>query len=105
ENNEDGSVLLTVSGAEMRDFLYGVRPAKAHSPAFSTADLVEDERRRPRPWIAQTYFSGGRIGYDVEGFPPEQIITDALNQFEQYLALLHTEETSLYIGAPDPAAS
>ena len=105
ENNEDGSVLLTVSGAEMRDFLYGVRPARAHSPAFSTADLVEDERRRPRPWIAQTYFSGGRIGYDVEGFPPEQIITDALNQFEQYLALLHTEETSLYIGAPDPAAS
>src|SRR5690606_13643467 len=59
ENNEDGSVLLTVSGAEMRDFLYGVRPARAHSPAFSTADLVEDERRRPRPWIAQTYFSGG----------------------------------------------
>jgi hypothetical protein len=86
----------------MRDFLYGVRPARAHAPAFSTVDLMGDERR-PRGWIAQTYFSGGRIGYDVHGFPRQQIISDALNQYEQYLALLHTEETSLYLGAPDPA--
>ena len=101
----EGSALLTVSGAEMRDFLYGVRPARSHSPAFSSVDLMGDERGEARTWIAQTYFSGGRIGYDIDGFPKEQIIRDALNQYEQYLALLHTKETSLYVGAPDPAAS
>jgi choline/glycine/proline betaine transport protein len=104
-DEEEGSAVLTVSGAEMRDFIYGVRPARAHAPAFSTADLVDSERRRPRAWIAQTYFSGGRIGYDIHGFPRDQVINDALNQFEQYLALLHTKETSLYVGAPDPASS
>jgi choline/glycine/proline betaine transport protein len=101
-HDEEDGVLLTVSGGETRDFVYGVRPVRGHAPAFSTAELVVTERRKPT-WIAQTYFSGGRIGYDLHGFPKDQIISDALNQYEQYLALQHSKEASLYLGAPDPA--
>jgi len=98
---EDGAVVLTVVATGVRSFVYGVRPAKEPIVAFSPSDVIGTERRRPYSWLARTEFSDGSLGYDILGLQRGQIIDDALNQYEQYRALVQSAAASLFVRSPD----
>lgn len=99
--DEAGAVILTVPADSMRNFVYGVRPTREMTVAFSTSDLMGAERRRPYMWLARTEFSDGSRGYDVTGLQREQIIDDALNQYRQYRALTQSTAASIFVRSPD----
>lgn len=100
---DSGGVGLTVSAEGVRNFYYGVRPIREYTPAFSAAELMGRDGERPHVWLAKTFFSDGSRGYDIRGLTHQQIIEDALNQYEQYRALTQSSEASIFIGSPDPA--
>jgi choline/glycine/proline betaine transport protein len=96
-NEETGSVTLSAPAEGVRDFVYGVQPARHRLPAFSAFEAARMDTRQE----ARTFFSDGSRGYDVMGMTREQIIADVLVQFERYLALVQTPEASLVAGAPE----
>ncbi|MGQ4273721.1 BCCT family transporter [Terrihabitans sp. B22-R8] len=100
--HEEGRLSLTVVATGVRNFVYGVEPVREHTLALSTAELIGPERRRAQAWTAQTSFSDNSLGYDIMGLTREQIIDDALNQYEQYRALMQSNESALFITSPDP---
>jgi len=94
----EGETVSLVSPAEgLRDFVYGVQPASHKLPAFSAFEATNMELRHE----ARTFFSDGSKGYDVMGMSKDQIIADVLAQFEHYLALMSSVETTLVVGAPE----
>ena len=97
-----GAVILTVPAENVRNFVYGVRPVRELTAAFSASDLMGAERRRPYVWVARTEFSDGSIGYDIMGLQRDQIIDDALRQYEQYRTLFQSKEASIFLKSPDP---
>ena len=94
---ENGSVSLVSPAEGMRDFVYGVQPATHRLPAFSAFEAGKLELRHE----ARTFFSDGSRGYDVMGMSKDQIIADVLVQFERYLALVTSHETTLVLAAPE----
>jgi choline/glycine/proline betaine transport protein len=100
---EDDRVSLTVAATGVRPFVYGVEAVREQTLALSTAELIGPERRRAQVWTARTFFSDGSLGYDVFGLTREQIIGDAISQYEQYRALVQSDETALFIAAPEPS--
>ncbi|MFC5387351.1 BCCT family transporter [Aquamicrobium segne] len=94
----DGDSLSLVSPAEgLRDFVYGIQPASHKLPAFTAFEATNMEMRHE----ARTFFSDGSKGYDVMGMSREQIIADVLGQFEHYLAMMSSLETTLVVEAPE----
>src|SRR5690606_28358537 len=57
--DDAGAAILTVTAENTRNFVYGVRPGRELTAAFSTSDLMGSERRRPYAWVARTEFSDG----------------------------------------------
>jgi len=94
---EDDSVSLVSPVEGLRDFVYGVQPASHKLPAFSALEASNMELR----YEARTFFSDGSKGYDVMGMSKDQLITDVLAQFEHYLALMSSLETTLVVEAPE----
>ncbi|WP_246050449.1 BCCT family transporter [Asticcacaulis tiandongensis] len=94
---ENGTVTLISAAEGMRDFVYGVQLASHKLPAFSASEASNMGMR----YEARTFFSDGSSGYDVMGMSREQIITDVLVQFERYLALVSSHETTLVLEAPE----
>jgi len=95
--NGDPSAFLTVPAGDVRDFVYGVRPAAYRLPAFSALEATRGDVR----FEARTFFSDGSRGYDLMGMTPEQIIEDVLAQFDRYLQLVHSPEALLVVAAPE----
>ena len=96
-NVDNGSVSLVSPAEGMRDFIYGVQPATHKLPAFSAYEAGRLELRHE----ARTFFSDGSRGYDIMGMSKDQIIADVLAQFERYLALVTSHETTLVLTAPE----
>ena len=94
---QEEAVTLISPADGMRDFAYGVKLTSHNLPAFSAGDATHMERR----FEARTFFSDGSKGYDVMGMTQDQIIADVLVQFERYLALVVSTETSLVLQAPE----
>ncbi|MCO5732517.1 BCCT family transporter [Rhizobium sp. SSA_523] len=94
---QEHTVSLTVPAEGVRDFVYGVQPARFRLPAFSALEATRQEHRSE----ARTYFSDGSRGYDVMGMGRDQIIADVLVQFDRYLQVVQMPETSLVLGAPE----
>ncbi|MEO9336632.1 BCCT family transporter [Mesorhizobium sp. SB112] len=96
-NDETGAVSLTAPADDVRNFSYGVQRAEHKLPAFSAFEAAKMELR----YEARTFFSDGSRGYDIMGMSEDQIINDVLVQFERYLALTQSTETSLVTAAPE----
>lgn len=98
----EGDSISLVSAAEgVRDFVYGVQPASHKLPAFSAYEAAKMGSR----YEARTFFSDGSKGYDVMGMSKDQIIADVLVQFEHYLSLISSRETTLLLEAPEHGQS
>jgi choline/glycine/proline betaine transport protein len=97
QDGETGAVALTVAAEGVRDFVYGVEIAEHKLPAFTAHEAARMGLR----YEARTYFSDGSRGYDIMGLSERQIIDDVLRQFEGYLALVQSPETSLVTTAPE----
>ncbi|NQZ00818.1 MAG: BCCT family transporter [Bdellovibrionales bacterium] len=76
------SVKLVVSKDELEDFSYEVRLQTSDSPSY--ADSSNDSYAR-----AEVYLIQGGQGYDVYGYSKDQIIADAITQYEKHLHYLH----------------
>ncbi|WP_338150895.1 BCCT family transporter [Neoroseomonas soli] len=96
-NEETGAVLLTSPAEGVRDFVYGVQRSDHKLPAFFAFEATSPELRHE----ARTFFSDGSHGYDVMGLSKDQIIADVLAQFERYLAIVQSLETTLVARAPE----
>lgn len=103
EQNED-QVALVISSEGARDFVYGVGLTSGPLPGFVLRGVDIKENAPKKFWMATTYFSDGRRGYNVMGYTQDQLIGDALDQFDLYGQLVQNPESELYITSPEPAS-
>ena len=102
---EAASVRLTIPMAELRDFVYGVRPVRRKLPGFMLTEVAQDEERR-HVVEPVTFFADGRQGYDIQYLRGEELIADILRHYERYLSVSADRRTQLLNRAPghtDPA--
>jgi choline/glycine/proline betaine transport protein len=97
QDGQTGAASLVSPAEGVRDFVYGVQMVEHKMPAFSAAEAARMEKR----YEARTFFSDGSRGYDIMGMRKEQIIADVLAQFERYLVLVQSTDTSLVAAAPE----
>ena len=98
---ESGDVILVVPAEETRDFIYGVKVASESLPGFVLRSLQEKASSQRRFWMALTHFVDGRRGYNVMGYTKDQIISDAVNQYDLYRQVARSPQTRLYMTSPD----
>ncbi|MBD0414768.1 BCCT family transporter [Oryzicola mucosus] len=96
-NAEAETVSLNAPAEDFRNFIYGVQRKGHKLPAFSVFEAVKMDQR----YEAKTFFSDGSKGYDIMGMSREQIISDVLFQYERYLNIVQSEQTSLVVTAPE----
>ena len=102
EGGDAGSVRLSIPIAELRDFVYGVRPVKRKLPGFMLTE-VTDEANNVRRHVVEpmTFFADGREGYDIQYLRQEELIADILRNYERYLSLNADKRTVLLNRAPE----
>lgn len=83
ESDEKSYIALTVNEAHKHSFSYGIRCEKV--------GLEEDNTN----FDPMTYFSDGRLGYDVKFMHQDELITDILRQYELYLSLSKDKSNDL----------
>ena len=79
---EVNKVMLTINKDDLEDFSYGVHLRRYAVPSY--ADEENDGYYR-----AEVFLSQGGQRYDVLGYTEQQIIADALTQYERHLHFLH----------------
>lgn len=97
-----GAVQLRIPMAELRDFVYGVRPVRRKLPMFMLAG-AEDENPRSHVVEPITFFADGRQGYDLQYLRREEVIADILRHYERYLSTSADRRTHLLNRAPSHA--
>jgi choline/glycine/proline betaine transport protein len=81
--DENGrSVRLVVNKDDLEDFSYEVRLQTTDSPSYADSDGDSYAR-------AEVYLRQGGQGYDVYGYSKDQIIADAITQYEKHLHYLY----------------
>ncbi|MEJ2795589.1 BCCT family transporter [Iodobacter sp. LRB] len=99
-HGEGGAVSLVVPQANLRDFVYGVRPLKQPVATFALRDASLPMSSRPHHYVPITFFEDGRQGYDVQYMIQQELIADVLKQYERYLSLVQNQDTHLLNSAP-----
>lgn len=101
EGADAGTVRLVVPIAELRDFVYGVRPVSRKLPGFMLTEVTDDPANGRRHVVEPiTFFADGREGYDVQYLRHEELIADILRNYERYLSLNADKRTMLLNRAP-----
>lgn len=96
-DRENETVYLISPAEDVRNFIYGVQ-RKAHKlPAFSAYEAARMDHR----YEARTFFSDGSHGYNIMGMSHDQIISDVLAQYERYVNIVRSKETTLVVVAPE----
>ncbi|GHC70295.1 BCCT family transporter [Limoniibacter endophyticus] len=96
-DTENETVYLTSPAEDFRNFIYGVQRKEHKLPAFSAYEAAKMDHR----YEARTFFSDGSRGYDIMGMSQEQIIADVLAQYERYLNIVRSNDTTLMVVAPE----
>lgn len=99
QDDNDGSIRLTVPHDGLRDFVYGVRPVRKTLPPFLVRNAAEPDAQA-HVYEPVTFFEDGREGYDIEYLRSEEVIADILRQYERYLSLNADQRTHLLSRAP-----
>ena len=96
-----GAVQLHIPIAELRDFVYGVRPVKRKLPGFILTEVTDEEENARRHVVEpMTFFADGREGYDIQYLRPQELIADILRNYERYLSLSADKRNLLLNRAP-----
>ncbi|WP_087016463.1 BCCT family transporter [Thaumasiovibrio subtropicus] len=86
EKLSEQRVRLVVRKDEAEDFAYGIRLQQFVVPCYANDEETESQEEYYR---AEVYLLQGGQQYDVLGYTKEQIIADALTQYERHLHFLH----------------
>ncbi|MNY49490.1 High-affinity choline transport protein [compost metagenome] len=101
QDGNAGAVQLTIPIAELRDFVYGVRPVKRKLPGFILTEVTDEEENTRRHVVEpMTFFADGREGYDIQYLRPQELIADILRNYERYLSLSADKRNLLLNRAP-----
>ena len=101
DGDDAGTVRLVIPAAQLRDFVYGVRPVKRKLPGFMLTEVTDDEENARRHVVEPiTFFADGREGYDIQYLRQEELIADILRNYERYLSLNADRRTTLLNRAP-----
>ena len=101
EGPDAGTVRLVISVAQLRDFVYGVRPVQRKLPGFMLTEVTDDQENVRRHVVEPiTFFADGREGYDIQYLRQEELIADILRNYERYLSLNADQRTTLLNRAP-----
>lgn len=104
EGADAGSVRLVIGIAQLRDFVYGVRPVSRKLPGFMLTEVTDEQANAQRHVVEPiTFFADGREGYDVQYLRHEELIADILRNYERYLSLNADQRTTLLNRAPGHA--
>ncbi|CAN0554700.1 unnamed protein product [Ectocarpus sp. 12 AP-2014] len=82
ERSNIDSIVLKVEKEEAEDFYYEINVRKYEVPEYS---IVSNEKF----YRAEVFLLSGGQGYDVFGYTKQQIIADALTQYEKHVHFLH----------------
>jgi choline/glycine/proline betaine transport protein len=90
-------ISIRIPFQNMKDFTYSVR---AHAQEVS--DMVIEDDNTPdldseKYYIPFTYFEDGRLGYDIQYFFKDEIISDVLKQYERYMCIASDQENHLIV--------
>lgn len=99
EKCSDSRVRMVVRKDEVEDFAYGIRLQEFAMPTYASEEESEEQAAYYRAEVS--LLQGGQQ-YDVLGYTKEQIIADALSQYERHLHFLHLASSE---DAPDLPAS
>jgi choline/glycine/proline betaine transport protein len=96
-NEKPMEVEITIKHEVIEDFTYGVR---CESKLIS--DFLVKEENLPgidvnKTYIPKTYFGDNRMGYNIEYFNKNEIIADALKQYERFLELSSDVKNEMFI--------
>ena len=101
QGDDAGSVRLVIPIAELRDFVYGVRPVKRKLPGFILTEVTDEDANARRHVVEPlTFFADGREGYDIQYLRQEELIADILRNYERYLSLSADQRNLLLNRAP-----
>jgi choline/glycine/proline betaine transport protein len=87
---------LTIKHEQLEDFTYGVR---SESKIISEFLMNEDNipgLDRNKTYIPKTYFGDNRVGYNIEYFNKNEVIADALKQYERFIQLSSEVKNELF---------
>lgn len=79
----DDYIELAVKKGEFDDFKYGIKARR-----FTVPDFVPDEK--DAYCRAEVFLLNGGQDYDIYGFNKEQILSDAISQYEKHFQYLHS---------------
>ena len=87
---EENLIRLTAGQGEEFDFLYEIKLREYSLPSVAFPELPTKKSER-NYWRAEVTLLEGAQQYDVAGYSKEELMSDILTQFENYLHLLHTD--------------
>lgn len=95
-NEKPTDISLTIKHDLLEDFTYGVR-----SESKMISDFLVNEENIPgiegnKTYIPKTYFGDNRIGYNIEYFNKNEVIADALKQYERFIQLSSEVKNELF---------
>ncbi len=88
-------VYLTVKLEDHLDFFYEVRLRRHELPNYAYPLLRKKPEQREQYGSAEVFLRQGGQGYDVFGYSEQDLLDDAMNQLENYLAFLKISPGSL----------
>lgn len=86
---------LAVRLEDHLDFFYEVRLRRNDLPNYAYALLRKKPQARDQYGSAEVFLRQGGQGYDVFGYSEQDLLDDAMNQLENYLAFLKITPSSL----------
>ena len=90
------AIALTIKHEQLEDFTYGVR-----TESKIISEFLMNEENIPgvdgnKTYIPKTYFGDNRIGYNIEYFNKNEVIADALKQYERFIQLSSEVKNELF---------
>lgn len=91
------SIELVIEHEKMKNFYYGVKMKKR-----IISDTLLKEGNAPQvessaEYIPISFFKDGRVGYDIQYFNKEGLISDVLKQYERFISFSSDRRNDLFI--------
>ncbi|MGJ1267839.1 BCCT family transporter [Sphingobacterium spiritivorum] len=93
------TVEIEIKHDAMNNFRYGVKNQTKTISDFLMQEENAPEIQDKKTHIPMTYFGDNRIGYDIQYFTKNEIISDVLKQYERFLSLSSDEKNEIFIGS------